>query len=86
MTAAEAQPWLAGLEQVTGYRWEHRVDHRARDEFRLVLQGYELHLWSTGRWAVYKLDGTGVLQPASRPFQEALNQIQAELHRRLTAP
>jgi hypothetical protein len=85
VTAVEAQPWLAGLKQLTGLDWSHRVDHRARDEFKVIVQGYELHVWSTGRWAVYTPNGNGTLQPGNRTFQTALDQVQAELHRRMSS-
>lgn len=80
MTAAEAQPWLDGLKSVTGLIWNHRVDHMARDEFRTIVAGFELHLWVTGRWAVYGVEsGNGQLNPAKKPFDKALDQLQRAL-------
>lgn len=82
MTAAEAAPWLASLKQITGFEWTHRVDHKARDEFKAIYRSFELHLWSNGRWALYEDGLVWLLSPAPRPFQEALTQLGTEFNKR----
>lgn len=75
--------WIAGLKQVSGFDWTHRVDHKDRDEFRANVGEFELHIWTNGRWSIFDGGGNGLVSARRQDFQVALRQLGTEYMKRL---